>query len=234
MSPIAYTIYALLVIALIVQPHIFAGHVFGIQSPYAQSGSTALMIAIAGVVYILHRRDITKRELAKAKALKELEDSTEKLKDSFEYIARVNRRLPLLKEVTTDLLTASPRTKKDKQKIFEHLLATAVVSLSRAESGRFRFIEMKSGRTVKEFLFPAKKHREPTVPFSNRAILELRTSEESLKRLDDHYVLPTTHRDAPVQCHYIFPTVSHSLEENRPVLQNIIDQSQVVYKYLYG
>ena len=37
MSPIAYTIYALLVIALIVQPHIFAGHVFGMQSP-CQSG----------------------------------------------------------------------------------------------------------------------------------------------------------------------------------------------------
>lgn len=233
MSVFAYFMYGLLFFALILEPHLLQGHIMGaVSSAYLQSFVTALILALAGGVHVLHRQDIKKREQARLQTLQELKKSSEQLNDSLKYIALANRRLPLLKEVTTDLLAEPKQSKRDKQKIFQELLATAVVSLSRAEWGVFRFVEMRTGRTVKEFIFAPKPGRQK-IFVGNRALLSLHDSSGQVVNLNGYSVITTTHRGAPVQCHYIFPRVDHVLSDSLGILQNIIDQTQILYKYVY-
>jgi hypothetical protein len=232
MSILTYFIYGFLFIALILQPHLIQGHVKGINQAFAQSFSTIIILGIASGVYWLHKKDIDRREKARQLALEKLEISTDKLNDAFQYIGIANHQLPLLNKLTTKLLSRTNGNKKDRKEIFQELLATAVVSLSKAEWGVFRFVNMTTGQTIKEFIFTTEE-KNTHISIGNHALINLVNSEERIKRLDNYYVISTIHKDASVQCHYIFSSDKLSSQENESILQNIVDQTQLLYKYLY-
>lgn len=226
MSLIAKIAYIFLFLALLADPYLITGHIFSIPEAYAQSIITVIILALAYGIYLMHQKDIQKKE-------RELGISGRKLINAFEYIASVNRRLPLLKNITTDLLKRDALNKKDKKNIFHDLLATAVVSIIKADWGMFRFIDSGSGKTVKEFVYSCKQYALLKTQISNQQLFSIKDSGIRINTVKDLYVVQASDRNSAIQCFMIFPKVKARLDDEFSVLQSIVDQAQLFYKYLY-
>ena len=226
MSKFTKFIYVLLFIALVLHPHFVPDHIGILPRAYAESLITGFIMALALLMYYLHKRDLRRKDA-------ELKTSTEKLADSFKYIGLVNRRLPLLKSLTSDLLANSKLSKKEKLKIFQDLLATALVSVAKVNWGLLRFIDTDSGKTVKEFIFTTEEYVVMKNGIGNKELLQSRQQTAAIKTASDLFIIPTTEQEAVIQGHLVFPKPAESLEDERWILQAITDQAQLFFKYLY-
>ena len=234
MTRFAKGMYVLLFLALVLQPHFIQGHMFSIPEAYAQSIAIIILLEIWYLIHSLHRREIQKEQEKRTQAEAELHFSSEKLNDSYRYIGSVNRRLTLLPSVTSNLLEQSKEDKKSKKVVFEELLATAVTTLAHASRGSFRFIQMSDARTEQEFKYAVEEANVSIDQYSNQDMIRSReNSSERIFGLNGLSVLPTSDREAPVQCFFIFDTSESPLKEQEATLQAIVDQAQLFYKYLY-
>lgn len=234
MSRFVKGIYVLLFLALVLQPHFIQGHIFSIPEAYAQSIAIILLLEIWYLIHSLHRREVEKEQAKRKRAEAELNFSSEKLNDSYRYIGSVNRRLTLLPSVTSDLLGQYKEDEKSKKIIFEELLATAVTTLAHTPYGLFRFIRLSDAKTEQEFKYMVGKANISIDRHSNQDFIQVRqNSSERIFSLNGVCVLPTSDREAPVQCFFLFDANEGSVKEQEATLQAIVDQAQLFYKYLY-
>lgn len=226
MSKFIKLIYIILFLALILHPHFISGHVWIFPKAYAQSLITIFILGIAFLIYFLHQRDIKRKE-------KELQSVNQELSDKFKYIGDINRQLALLKNFTSDLLSNPKFSKKEKHQIFQELLATALVSVAKVNWGLLRFVNIESGKTVKEFIFTNKEYVVMKNGIGNKELLRLREQPAAIKLLEDLFVIPTTEQQAVIQGYLVFPKPVDPVEDERWILQAITDQAQLFFKYLY-
>ncbi len=226
MSRLTKFIYIILFLILLLHPHLLPDHIGFLPKAYAETLITLFIFGIGSLLYLLHKRDLDKKE-------QELKNSSEKLADAFKYIGTVNRRIPLLKSLTTDLLANSKLSKNEKLKIFQDLLATALVSVAKVNWGLLRFIDTDTGKTVKEFIFTTKNYVVMQNNVGNKELLQSRQQSSAIKTASDLFIIPTTEQDAIIQGHLVFPKPIASLEDERWILQAITDQAQLFFKYLY-
>lgn len=226
MSIFIKIIYTLLFISLLVQPHIIKTHISFLTSAYSQTISTVIIFLIAYFTYTFSRREIRKKEA-------KLSIMDQKLLDSFKYIGIVNRRLPLLKNLTSNLLEKNKISKQEKKQIFQNLLATAVVSIAKVNWGFIRFIDTTSQKTAKEFIFINKNYIVLQKRIGNRELLDAKKQPTTVKELDNLWIIPTTEREAVIQGYLVFSKPSEPLDDERFIFQAIVDQAQLFYKYLY-
>ncbi len=226
MSKVTKIIYAILFLLLILQPH-FARHTSILPRQYLESIGTVVILLIAYVTYYFNKREIRQK-------VRQLKISEDKLIESFKYIGLINRRLPLLKKITSDLLSRPKVDKKGRRAIFEDLLATAVVSIAKAPWGLFRFIDMHQTSTTREFMYNNGHYILLRSKVSNKELLEARNGNRSITSLDDIHIISTSDSESATQCILIFPkNDTMPAEADIQVLRAIVDQAQLFFKYLY-
>lgn len=230
-TKIAFSILFLMILA---EPHVITGHVFSLPEAYAESIVSFLVFGAAYGVYLVHRREAERRE-AQVRALEqEGRISQEKLVDAFAYIGVVNRRLPLLQKLTSDLLANEKGTDKARKDIFQRLLSLAVTSIAKAEWGTFRFVESAEEQTVKEFTYTSRHFLLLKTSISNRELVRTREQKKNIREIGELCVIPTSDQETPVQGYLVFPkTKDAHLGDEAGVLQAIVDQAQLMYKYLF-
>lgn len=234
MTRFVKVMYAFLFLALVLQPHFIQGHILSIPEAYAQSIAIVILLEIWYLIHSLHRREMEKEQAKREQAEAELHFSSEKLNDSYRYIGSVNRRLTLLPSVTSDLLGQYKEDKKSKRVIFEELLATAVTTLAHTTYGSFRFIRVLDAKTEQEFKYVVGEAIGSFDRYSNQDLIRAKqNSSDRIFSLNGLSVLPTSDREAPVQCFFLFDTNESYLKEQEATLQAIVDQAQLFYKYLY-
>ena len=229
MTKFTKIIYIILFVALLVHPHFIAGHIFFIPSAYAQSIVNLLILGMAYFIYHSHQKGLREKEVIG----KELEATSEKLNDAFKYIGIANRHLPLLNKLTTDILKSKTRYKKDKKNIFYNLSTIAIASIAQANWGIFRFIDKKTGKTVKEIIYSNKKYMLLKTQISNKKLLKATEQNLTLIEEKDLYSIPTSDQEADIQCFLIYPREKEINKDTFSVLKNIVDQAQLLYQYLY-
>jgi hypothetical protein len=228
-------IYLFLVFLLVVEPHIIQRGWYSIPRAYILSVFNLLIIFIGYFLYVLYKRDIRNKEKEKKELEEKLHLSTEKLNDAFKYIGLVNRRLPLLQDITSGLMLKSGETKNGKKQILNDLLATAVISVAKTDWGIFRFIDKKNKKTIKEFIFTQKNYLLMKTKISNDRLLDIASSQENYYKLGKFNFFATSDRSADVICFLIFPGKKGNLiSDTYNVLQNVTDQAQLFFKYLYA
>ena len=232
MSKITKTIYIILFSALLLMPH-FSDHVVGISQAYVESIVMLVIFGIAYLTYFLNNHELRKHKEQNRKIEHNLEISEEKLLDSFKYLGTVNRRLTLLKDLSSDFLNKKQFTKNYKKSILNNLLATAVISIAKTKRGIFRFVEVAKQRTVKEFIFFDKDFTLLAGRIGNKDLVACRTDHNNIKKIGNFYIIPTSDQVAPIQNFLILSRSDRSFEEEYPVLQAITDQAQLFYKYLF-
>ena len=231
MTQFTKIIYILLFVLIVLTPHFGIGHLFSIPELYAQSLTTLVLFGVAYIVYLLHRRDLRKTEKEKQTLENKFLFSSEKLNDAYRYIGSVNRRISLLNDMSTGLLGRTKETKKGKLAIFQELLMTAVMTLSHSSWGMFRFIQVVNGRTEKEFTYAAEKYILLKSNIGNRELLRIRRTSDRIAKIGNLHVVPTSDREASVQCFFIFAKGEYNIEVEISALQAIVDQAQLFYKY---
>src|SRR3989344_2924458 len=232
MSKITKTIYVILFVALLVMPHL-SDHVKNISRAYVESIVMLVIFGIAYLTYFLNNYELRKHQEQKSKIEHNLEISEQKLLDSFKYLGTVNRRLTLLKDLSSDFLNKKQFTKKYKKSILNNLLVTAVISIAKTRRGAFRFIEVAKQRTAKEFIFSNKDFTLLAERIGNKNLIACRASNNNIKKIGNFYIIPTSDQAAPIQNFLILSKSGGNFEEEYPVLQAITDQAQLFYKYLF-
>ncbi len=231
MNYLTKVVYFVLFILLIIHPHFITGHVFYLPQAYAQSLASLLILLTALIVYKLHQAELRKITTEKQRLEKQLHLSTDRLLSAYQYIGLVNRRLPLLNQVTTKLLNRSYATKKSRRVIMTELLATAAVSLARSSWGIFRFIEINSSKVVSEFVFS--KTKSIKINLSNSNLLSL-TNKINFTRQTKFQIFRTSDRNSIIQCFLILPKEVELKQHDISILQSLVDQAQILYQYLFS
>jgi len=230
-TPRITAIYVFLFVALLAQPHVLRGHVLLLSSAWAQTLSTATILGAAATTYVLHRMSLRRAERRRATLQEEKQRANEKLLDSFRYIGTVNRRLPLLQEVTTDVLRETPPTIRGRRAALQRLLRLAVVTTARAPWGHLRFVDRRSGRTVGELDLAREGSHGPQSPIGNADLLTLEASpDHACERPGRVHVRWSTDRWAPHQTFLILgphAADAHAVD----TLQSLLDQAHVLFAY---
>lgn len=233
MTKFAKYLYGLVFILIIVEPLLIRREVFNIPPQYLQVFGNFILLSLAYVIYTVHQEDLRRKEYEKTRVEQKLELSTTKLNEAFEYIGRVNRELPLLQNVTTDLMEQSHASSKDKKRLFEELLASAVVSIAKRDWGMFRFVDTTTEKTAKEFSFSIGNYMLMKTKISNKELHELFANNGRVKYLKDCIVIKTTDRTSNIQGFLVIPKNENGLDDVYSTLQAITDQAQLYYKYLF-
>lgn len=231
MSKLVKGIYGVLIVILLIQPHFFQGHLLFVPSPLIQSFITLVVLTIAFLLYYFHQQDIQKKEYEKNVLQEEAYTAGEKLLDSFQHIGKLNTRLPLFYQFTTDLLKLEKQTTKGRKHIFQTLLQVAVVSIAEVEWGMLRFIETSKQRTVCEFTFTIPHVVVPIKKISNKQLLATIEVNHDMQFLQGMKSIHSSDQQNSVQCFFIFPKMDKDIED-LPILQSIVDQSQILYHYI--
>ena len=194
-----------------------------------------LLLILAGyIIFLLYKRDIKFKEKEKKDLEEKLQLSAAKLNDAFKYIGLVNRRLPLLQDITSGLMIKSGLTKNGKKAILNDLLSTAVISVAKTDWGLFRFIDQKNKKTIKEFSFTQRNYLLLKTKISNEKLLNIASSQGNYYKLGKFHFFVTSDRSSDIICFLILPVSQGSLiNDTYSVMQNITDQAQLFYKYLY-
>ena len=233
MAQLTKIIYILLFALIVLAPHFGIGHLFDIPERYAQSLITAALFGVAYIVYLLHQRDLRKKEEEKQKLENKFSFSSKALNDAYQYIGSANRKLSLLSAVSTDLLDRPKETKRGKRAIFEELLMTAVTVLGRSSWGMFRFIQATTGRTEQGFTHATQGYILLKSTISNNELLQARQVSDKIVKIGNLYVIPTSDRHAPVPCFFMFAKRENGVEAEISTLRAIVDQAQLFYTYLF-
>lgn len=226
--------YGSLAVALLVHPHLIRGHVLFLSEAYAESLATLVIFALLYGTYRLHRWEIA-RQLTRNSHLRErLSASESKLLDAFRYLGLVNRRLPLLQNLSSDLLAAVRLNRNGRKGIFHRLLTTAVISIVHREWGVLRFVETTTLRTVREFAYG--RGAGSSQPLPNRWLVNGDRRPRGGTPAKGLAVVATSDRHMPVRGYLVYPTGPNpaDIRDGLPVLQAIVDQAQLFYKYLYS
>ncbi len=227
--------FFLLFLVILIEPHVITGHVFSLSEAYAESVASLLAFGLAYGVYVLHQRDVKRKEERVRQLEHEWRISQEKLIGAFEYIGMANRRLPLLKTLTSDLLANEKGSDRARKDVFQRLLALAVTSVAKAEWGMFRFVASTHEQTVKEFTYTTRHFLLLKTNVSNQELIQARNQKKNVRAIGELCVIPTTDQEMPVQGYLIFPnTKDADPGDEASVLQAIVDQAQLLYKYLYS
>lgn len=233
MSIFVKAAYAVLIFVLLLEPHIIRGHFFPNASPYVDNVVTVVVFLLGLFVYLVHRHDLQKKERENQELTKKLQEGQEKLLDSLRYLGFVNRRLPLLKNMTSDILGSFKDSERDKKRIFEQLLNTIVVSIVDADWGVLRFVHQSKRRTLKEFLF-TKTDLAPTIHIGNNGLLDVWNRKNTYATENGYLLLTSSNISNPEICFLILPKIENLPEESLVVLQAIIDQAHLLYRYAYS
>lgn len=229
MSKLVKGIYGVLVIILLIQPHFVQGHLLFVPSLLLQSLITLIVLTIAFALYYFHQRDIQKKEQENRALQEEVYKAGAKLLESFQHIGQLNTRLPLLYQLTTDLLKVERQTLKGRKHIFQTLLQLAVVSITKADWGILRFIEISKHRTVREFVFT--KTSLPEEPISNKQMLDALTTTKGIHSWNGMSIIHSSDAHNFTHCFLILPETNTLIDE-QPILQSIVDQAQILYHYI--
>jgi hypothetical protein len=123
-------------------------------------------------------------------------------------------------------------TAKQKSKTFQKLIGIASVSVAKSDRGLLRFVDIETGRTVKEFMFILGDEQSYNVlTIGNKELLAVangarHTSTEPL-------IVATSDCTAKVKAFLVIPNVHERISEDIPIIQAIVDQGQMLYRYLF-
>ncbi len=136
-------LFALVVIAAVLTPHIIHGH-FIVPERFGQSAVILLDVLVFLVILYFYQGETRKLTAEK--------DAGERLlSDSYRYIGKANRTMDIISQFMN--VPAGPVDKRTEKETFTYLLSVLLVTILKTEKGTLRFVRKTTGRTVAEYHF---------------------------------------------------------------------------------
>lgn len=160
-----YALVGILGIFILAAPHIVVGDFF-LSEHYIQSLIILVSIVIGYLFHNFFQRRMKKLHTEKIQTEK-------RLAYSFNYIGKMNNIIEIFKNFGR--FFPQKKAGLTEKEIFNALLSNIIVSVAKTDRGFLRFIDVKSGQTIKEFYF-SQKGDNLSVKVSNAAVLERRNN----------------------------------------------------------
>ncbi len=183
---------------------------------------TTLIVAIFGLSYQIlkaYRRTLDAYRMAVARSGEDKSKLVSRLADAFSYIGSVNVGI---KEIQSILCGFDhyPQTKKEFRQ-FLHGLTAEVMAFTGADWMVVRIINLRNGRTIKEYSARGRGGAVPSITIGNRALMEGRLAEGVRT-----FVVRQKHPDLLTVC--IFPSLPLS-EEQVVLLTAVTKEIEMVF-----
>lgn len=210
-----YILFGVLGIFALLTPHLFHGLYF-LNENLAQSIVLLIDFIVGYVFYKIYVKKI--QEINENK--RQLETG---LINSYAYIGKVNNKIDLMGRFMNFFYNKEKEPEKDE--LFPVLLSNMINTVIKSEEGLIRFIENKSGKTIKDFYVSSTNDKQ--VPkISNRRLLD-----KELDYLSDIYVIESSH-EASVRCFLAFPRQKHDIDNK--LLQTLLNQLHLIFLVIQG
>ncbi|KKR22116.1 MAG: hypothetical protein UT50_C0001G0028 [Candidatus Moranbacteria bacterium GW2011_GWA2_39_41] len=150
-----YWIYLGIFTFAVMIPDIFKEDVFGVAHEQIQE-LAIFLLGIAGFLFfIVNEKKLALQQKEKDREQKRLQQTAKDLVESYSYIGEVNRKMELLMQVGLGLSERSTMNKNQEREIYQ-LILDSINFLLKAEGSTIRFVNMKTGRIVKDVVFNEK------------------------------------------------------------------------------
>lgn len=211
-------IFGVLVVSLTLHPYVLQVTLHSTWLPYVEGTMNLLIVAFGVLTYYLYERERRASELQFLEASK--------------YIGVVNRKLPLLRQITTDVVSGKIMTAKQKTEAFQKLIGIAFGSIAKSDRGLLRFVDTKTGRTVKEFHYVlGGEQSNHTFSIGNKELLA--TTSKRPKTAKHRLIVATSDCVAKVRAFLVIPDIRGRFKEDIDILQAIVDQAQMLSRYVF-
>lgn len=185
-------IFLLVAVVSVLTPHIFKGHVIGrlsIPEDYEQSVIILTESVFIFLIYRIYRKKIKS-------LFAEREEIEWHLKNSYEHIGKMNNERKLLKDFMS---TCNGSSGKETEKVsYAKMLSYLFVSAAKSKEGFVRFIDIRSGKTLKELHYLNGESKTIKLKLSNSAVAN--GNLENAANGKDIEVLESYYQESPVKC----------------------------------
>ena len=214
--------FAVIVANVALVPHIFKGYsigMFEIAEDYEQS---VMIIAESLLVILLYRMYSKKMHALNA----EYEETENNLKNSYKHIGKVNIELELLRNFITTY-PLSGVGKAEEKNSYEKLLSYMLVSVAKASQGFVRFIDIQTGKTLKEFHYSAEENQSSNIKLSNSLVMKKNLNYAYTDKGGDVEVLESYYQESPIKCVLCFPKKEKNFD--RSLLQLLLTHIHLIF-----
>ena len=205
-----YILFGILGIFALLIPHSIHGAYF-LDENLVQSLVLLIDFTVGYIFYKMYAKKI--QEISKKK--QQLET---RLISSYAYIGKVNNKIDLVNRFMN--FFSNKEKKPEKDNLFPILLSNMINAVVKSEEGLVRFIENKSGKTIKDFYVSSTNHKQ--VPkISNRRLLD-----KDLGYLSNISIIESN-LEASVRCFLAFPKQKHDVDSE--LLQTLLNQLHLIF-----
>jgi len=209
-----YALFGILGLLVVMTPHIIEGHFF-VPEKSAESLFLFVEMTIGYLFYRFYLRKMENMEDEKTQAEK-------RLVYSYKYIGETNNIIEIFKRFGRLFLQGNSEIKKGE--IFDNLLSNIIVSVAKSRKGFLRFIDIKNGRTLKEFYF-SKSGENMKTKVSNLAILENGKYDKS-----DILIIESDYRDTGICC---ILCIQKTKKVDIELVKSLLNQTHLLYLAIY-
>lgn len=212
---IYYLLFIVLVIVAVITPHIF--HEYGrISENSVQSIIIFFDIALGGIIYSYYQRRLEKMS-------QENQACQMRLIESYKYVGKVHTEMELLHKFMSNLKRLPGNDAESKKQIFTSYLTFMLVSVAKVNKGMLRFIDLKKGRTLKDFTY-CRDNKFLSVKLSNSEII----NGELSKAPDRNYIaVKSDYEIGGLKCVITFPKTYHELDLR--LLKILLNQTHLIF-----
>lgn len=205
-----YALFGILGIFILATPHIIVGHFF-VSENYIQSLTIFVSISIGYLFHNFYQRKMQSLHAERAQAEK-------RMVHSFSYIGKMNNIIDIFKGFGR--FFPHKEAGITEKEVFNTLLSNIVVSVAKADKGFVRFIDVKSGQTIKEFYF-SQNRDDLRVRVSNATALEQKNNPA-----DGISIIESDYRNTGVCCILCLPEIKKIDIE---LVRSLLNQTHLLY-----
>lgn len=209
-----FALFGILGLLVVMTPHIIKGHLF-----IRENSAESIFLFVEMVIgYLFYRFYIGKMENIE----NEKTQVEKRLVYSFKYIGETNNIIEIFKRFGRLFLQDNSEIKKDE--IFNNLLSNIIVSVAKSNKGFLRFIDIKDGRTVKEFYF-SKSGENMKTKVSNLAILKNGNYDAS-----NILIVESDYRNTGICC---ILCIQKTERVDIELIKSLLNQTHLLYLAIY-
>lgn len=214
--------FAVIIVFAALVPHMFKGNAIGwfeIAEDYEQSAVILMESFFVIIFYRIYRKKMNELSSERSEIEKHL-------KNSYAHIGRVNNELELVK----NFITTYPGNgvgKLEEKNSYEKLLVYMLVSVAKTSEGFVRFIDIKTGKTLKEFVYANDKNQTSNIKLSNSLVMKKNLNYAYTENGDDVEVVESYYHESPIKCVLCFPKKEKSFD--RSLIQLLLTHIHLLF-----
>lgn len=225
-----YWTYLILFTIAVLVPDIVRDSFYSLPEKRAEELAIFLLGMAGFLIYVFKEHQFSIQEEEREKSQKKFYQTAKDLVESYNYIGEVNRKMDMLMDIALGISDRSSFSKV-KEKEFYHSIVEAANSLTESRHSSLRFIDIKSGKTKKDFLVNNNKEAMNTI--KNTELVEMGDNVNT-KKIGDFLVISSAKNIDNVKSYIItkdYNKEKESASNNLEILKFLASQALFAYHY---